>query len=287
MDYYEYEFDSRDASASNNGSYTSLDTPSFLFSHNLGQILAVKVLEAQIPYTFYTINDDNNTFTVVENTAGLIKSFTVTIPNGSYTGYSFAPVSGALMTTRSAAVGDNNTYTSTAFDGASFKLNFVKTTKINYTFSITNVPSSLAKIIGIPYDITSAPGPSGHQYIYAPNVFTVPKFIYINSLTFGADVNLYLPENSAAAPGGGTGSQIAKVPFYPGPGGTMFWQDPCPEKWFNVENLNCLYKTDFFLTIDSDKPLKLNGESFSLKLGILAKSSASVEYKKRSIRYID
>jgi hypothetical protein len=65
---------------------------------------------------------------------------------------------------------------------------------------------------------------------------------------------------------------MAKIPINCNSGEVSYWQDPDPQKWFDVENLNVLNQVDFYLSLGNttaEIPLKLNGVSFSLKLGIL------------------
>ena len=72
--------------------------------------------------------------------------------------------------------------------------------------------------------------------------------------------------------GGYAGPQMAKIPVNVGSGSVIFWQDPDPQKWFDVENLPILNQLDFYLTLGNTTtqiPLQLNGLSFSLKLGVL------------------
>jgi hypothetical protein len=65
---------------------------------------------------------------------------------------------------------------------------------------------------------------------------------------------------------------MAKIPVDVQPGGIIYWKDPDPQKWFDLENLPNLMQIDFFLTLGnttSEIPLSLNGQAFSLKMGVL------------------
>lgn len=74
---------------------------------------------------------------------------------------------------------------------------------------------------------------------------------------------------------------MAKIPVDVQPGGIIYWKDPGeiffflisdPQKWFDLENLPNLMQIDFFLTLGNtigQLPLKLNGQAFSLKMGVL------------------
>jgi hypothetical protein len=84
--------------------------------------------------------------------------------------------------------------------------------------------------------------------------------------------DLYVPLGADTQTRGNSGPQMAKIPINVQPGGTIFWQDPTPQMFFDLENLNSLTEIDFFLTLGNNTatgPLLLNGQSFSLKIGIL------------------
>ncbi len=62
---------------------------------------------------------------------------------------------------------------------------------------------------------------------------------------------------------------MAKIPVNVQPNGIIYWTDPCPDSWFDMENLFNLASIDFYLTLGNNaNVVKLNGLSFSLKLGI-------------------
>ena len=65
-DYNEFEIDSFDATQAFNGTYTIPNWPRILFGKPLDNVVAVKVLEATIPFKYYVINSTNNTFTLEE-----------------------------------------------------------------------------------------------------------------------------------------------------------------------------------------------------------------------------
>ena len=117
-------------------------------------------------------------------------------------------------------------------------------------------------------------GPNTGNLLIAPNaaLVTGPNYLYVNSSKLGQLCNLYLPKGAFNLGGGNTGPQMAKIPVNVLPGGVIYWQDPDPQKWFDVENLQQLDQIDFYLTLGNTTtqiPLQLNGLSFSLKLGVL------------------
>jgi hypothetical protein len=107
---------------------------------------------------------------------------------------------------------------------------------------------------------------------------TGPNYVYLNSRKLGALVDLYLPSGASNIGAGNTGAQIAKIPVSVQPGGTIFWQDPDPMKYFDFENLINLSDLDLYLTLGNSSnqvPLQLNGLSFSVKIGVLVNKQVS------------
>ena len=65
--------------------YGSTDRAQVFASQSLQDVVAVSVLECQIPYTFYSINAANNVLAVLKISGGVPSGFTVSIPQGNYT----------------------------------------------------------------------------------------------------------------------------------------------------------------------------------------------------------
>ena len=86
LKYYEFELDSLDNSGGYSAGSSPLDWPIFLIGGKspLYNIAAIKIIEVQIPFTWYVINSGNNTFTMTEITGGT-SSALVTLPVGNYT----------------------------------------------------------------------------------------------------------------------------------------------------------------------------------------------------------
>lgn len=82
--YYEFELDSLDADSPSDASYTQVNWPLFKIGGKrpLANIAAIKILEVQIPFTFYVIESYNNSFFLLE-TGHPIQG--VTLPIGNYT----------------------------------------------------------------------------------------------------------------------------------------------------------------------------------------------------------
>ena len=57
----------------------------------------------------------------------------------------------------------------------------------------------------------------------------------------------------------------------------IYWSDPTPDMWFDMENLTNFADIDFYCAlgnVSAQSPLQFNGASFSIKLGILKNKRA-------------
>jgi hypothetical protein len=289
--------DSLDTTTSNAAGAAATDWPVFLLGGKmpLSNIAAVKIIEAQIPFSWYVFNDQNTSQNAngtqwTLNETGGASNLYPKIAVGNYAGGS--PLAAALQTALN-AVSSNYTV---AYDSQSQKLTFSTTkagvTAFTFTFGApTNSGNFNPRLyIGFPGGVTSSTGTS----LVSPNAVLVsgPNYLYVNSTKFGQLINLYLPQGAFNLGGGNAGPQMAKIPVNASSGETIFWQDPDPQKWFDLEGLTVLNQIDFFLTLGNTTtqiPLRLNGLGFSLKLGVLANetmhyTTSSVERLFKRIR---
>jgi len=277
--YFEFELDSLDNSGSYVGGVSALDWPIFYIGGKtpLENVAAIKIVEVQIPFTWYTVNTNNNTFLFNDS---FRSNFIITIPVGNYTGSSLATLVAALITTASNNAGSTFTYNGT--------IN-ATTGKITFTDGTTSTVNSWNMTFGVPLDngstsprlllgfnagvVLSTVSGTGPNTIAAPNVALVtgPNYVYINSAKVGQLCNLYLPKGATSLGNGNAGPQMAKVPVNCQPGGVIFWQDPDNTKYFDLESLPQLSELDFYLTLGNtgNAPLQLNGGNFSMKIAIL------------------
>lgn len=264
-EYNEFEIDSFDALQSNNTDYAITDWPRVYFGKPLDNIVAVKVLEATIPFTFYTINSTNNTFTLNE-TAPVVTG-TVTITPGTY--YNINELATALQTALESLAGSGKTYTVTYDDNT---LKFTITVSSG-TFTITPGSSQIAYILGLTPTGANA---STATILVTPNVARRlgQPYLYLNSRSLGAAINLFLNGDGIinASGTGADGPQICMIPINAEFGENITYTDPDPQKWFYLGTQNMQGTLDFYLThgtANERTPLAMNGAGFSLKLGLL------------------
>jgi len=285
FEYFEFSLDSLDASYSNQAGTASTDWPVFEVAGKgpLKDIVAVKILDAQIPFSWYVINSVNRSF-LMRVDAGV--DFTVTLTVGNYTAASMAV---ELQTAINAAAG-GTTLNVTYVTGRQ-KFLFTKTggPGTNYTFTF-GAPEGIPGVqpnsgntnprlwIGFtPGSTTSVAG-----VMESPNCVLVsgPGYLYVNSTRIGSDVDMYLPQGAFNLGGGKAGPFMAKIAIDTNPGGMVTWVDSDPQKWFKFDQLQSLNNFDFFLSLGnttSEFPLKLNGLGFSLKLGVLKLQRMSLD----------
>lgn len=278
-EYKEFSLDSLDADGSFVTSAASTDWPRFSVAADgpLENVAAMKILEAEISFSWDVFNSVNNTFTITESVGG---TKTITIPVGNYT-------SSAMVTALNAAfitAGTTASYTVT-YVGLRNRLVFTSSTDNSFYFSFGagfNIPGVQPNsgnrnprlFIGFPPGDTYSTSVGGVQVITSPNALLLsgPNYLYLNSTKLGPDLDVYLPTGAFNLGGGKCGPQIAKIPINTNQNGMITWRDPDPQKWFKFRQLQSLSNFDFYLTLGnttSETPLKLNGLGFSLKLGIL------------------
>lgn len=283
--YYELVLDSLDngtgdgTQMSNNINYSPLDWPLFFIQGKkpFTKIAAIKVIEVQFPFSYYVFNSKNNTFILTETTNPT--PVTVTLPIGNYTAPQMATILGNSLTAVSPG---GHTYF-VVYDSVTQKFTFYNGAAVNDPFSFTfGLPTNSGNTnprlwIGFPGGVTSSQGinplPYGN-YLTSPNVVNVtgPNYVYLNSTKLGPAVDMYLPKGAFNLGGGNAGPQIAKIPVNVQPGGVCYWQDPDPQKYWNLQDQQNLLSADFYFTLGnttSQIPLQFNGGNFSIKIGML------------------
>jgi hypothetical protein len=283
--YTEFEFDSLQAQNSLNNQYYTTDWPLFLLGKPLGNIAAIKVIQAEIPFSWYVFNTSNNTFYLTESTGGGAQL--VTIPVGNYavsgaTGVGTVNITAALATALNSASANTYTYTVT-YQPLTQTLSITKTGSGTFTLTFgTNLNDPGYTNPRLMLGFSGGTNTSTGNTLNAPSVIqlTGPNYLYINSVTLGATVKLYLPANYASgALLAADGPPMCKVPVNVQPGGIIYWTDPDPTKYFDVENQSNLAQVDFYCSLgDNPAILDFNGNSFSLKLAILTNESQHNDY---------
>lgn len=283
-EYTELSLDSLDASYAYNDVHSPTDWPFFFVAGKgpIERVVAFKIIEVQIPITWYTFNNINNSFILTEMS---MPPATVTLPIGNFNAIQMAPL---LATALSAASPNFLTYTVT-YDATIGKFTIYNNAASSVPFTLTfgagyNIPGVQPNSgnknprlwLGFPPGDTSSTPYGTGDYMIAPNYNMVggPGYVYLNSQTIGSAFDLYLPEGAFNLGGGKAGPQCAKIPVTANSDGWIEWQDPDPQKYFVCPEGAPLHAMDFYLTLGnttSQNPLQLNGQPFNLKIAILTK----------------
>jgi len=291
MDYIEYEIDSTYIEVSDSA-LSPKDNPVLDVGRTLTNIVAAKIVECNIPFSYYPITDRPNLYDAQpENRITVFFAGNnpfITIPPGFYTGPTLASTIQALLQTLVVGVYALNFVAPATATCTYSSLTGKFTIQINqgvgvgptavsllFAFTTTTVLHPLARLLGFNSNTVDAvvTGLDTTFTWAAPNVSSVtgPNNLYINSRILGNICKAYLPEGLLVQ--GENSPQMAMVPVNVNPGGIIWWQDPAPNELFDTRNLFSLQRLDFYITAGADpRPLLFNGLGFQLKLILYIKN---------------
>ena len=273
-DYIEVSLDSEDFSGTNTGTFTPQNWPLFEIggARTLVDVVGLKIISAEIPFSYYIVNTLNNVFTF---TGDVTVATPITITPGNYNS---SQMTTELKTQLDAIAGNADVFTVT-YSTSTNRFTIVSDGATNASFTLTfgtlgdSTNTDLHWFLGF----NSGDNASTGTTLVTPNVINLsgPNYLYINSQKWGQLTNFLLPQGAENLGGGNRGPQTAKVPVNVGPGEIIFYDDPDPEYWFNVGFIDTLQAIDFYLTLGNFKEvIDLQGLSFCLKLGVLKKKAA-------------
>ncbi len=298
LSYNELVLDSTTCLNSFQSTSSSSDWPLFNIDQ-IPDVAAIKVLEVQLPFSFYVITELNNTFYLRENGETNTAWSKVIMQTGNYT-IDLLKIS--LQDSLISASLNGKSYTvdysqdvmklkiTSSSSSNSFSLSMKSTTLPELVYdSVISTETRRAKGFGFnPYRTSTTqeinnPGlwfgfessatytstTGANPFLVSPNVFNVsgPDYVYVCSRSLGPFFKLYLPDQQG---GGSDGPQIAKIPVLVNTGDIIFWQDPDPQKYFACTTLANSF--DIYCSLGANSefvPLEFNGLGFSIKLGIL------------------
>ena len=233
--------------------------PKFYWTYKAPRIMAIKIISAEIPNVWDVINTNNNTLVYTYNGVAT----TITIATGTFTG---AQIATALQTAISAVTaGFTVTYDSTLL-----KFTFTQTVAaLPWTVSFPTI-NSLYSIVG--FLAGSSQGGTGAGTSTISSIVAQvngPNYLYLNSRTFGPQVNFNLTEDAV---GGNGGPQICRIPINAARNAVVLYVNPNAQDFFDcfAESVN---QFDLYLTLGPDQtqtPLDMKGVSWSVKFGFLS-----------------
>lgn len=272
-DYYELSLDSQDATNSNSTVTSSLNWPVFDIgggTQSLSNVVGLKVISAEIPFTYYVFNTLNNSFKLFEIGGAIGTSTTITIPVGNYTTNTLSAALGLAM---SAANSPNAcTYTIT-YSNLLNKLVFTNTpaggvTSFKLQFLTAEDNTSCFQFLGLKGGDNFSTGLT----LTTPNsiLLSGPNYAFINSRKYGQLTNNILPTGARNLGGGTRGPQLASVPITGGPGDIIAFDDKNPHMFFSIGTSNQFQEIDLYITIGNySQVVDFNGIGFSVKLGLI------------------
>lgn len=224
LGYTELSLDSLDASNTKGAGVSKSDWPEFRLN-TLSNVAGIKIIEAQIPFSFYVINGGNNTFLLSESSSGNDPQL-VALPIGNYDYTTISEALGAALTTASLGLA-SSTYTVDYLQNTQ-KLLITKSGTGTFTlaFGENGDPGNTNPRLWLGFNDGAIT--SGALTMTAPNVLQItgPNYLYINSDAIGTLCGMFLPKGATNLAQNGIGPQLAKIPITVGPGGVIFWQDP-------------------------------------------------------------
>lgn len=267
LKYNEWLMDSNERSAG------SLDHPEYVFPNDFHEVVGFKVLEAQIPFTYYTVDTTNNSFTLLENN---LVPHTVTLNVGNYqTPSMITELSRALN-----AAGGAGSY-AVSYNPTTLKFTVTNNGSGNpfiLRFSDTSGATNPRLLLGFNGgDNLSTSGAGG--FLVAPNVGNLagPDYIFLCSNRLGILNNESLRRGDLNQ----SGPVIARIPVDVNAGGVIAYTDPDPHKYYEID-ANVLAEADLYIAMNlasaqSLKPLSLNGLGFSVKIAFITVDTLGVK----------
>lgn len=239
-------------------------------------VLAISCLEAQIPFTFYPINSNNNIMRMRERTTSAIPGSndaytTVTITPGYYNSSTI----GLALTTAFSNAGLTGTY-SVSYNSLTGKITIASS---NRYFDILFTNEFSAKLCTVPlgFDPYTQANVINVQTITPPHVIQLggPTWVLLRgTLGIGSGDTFVTCDDGTSR---NMGNIIATIPVNCQQGGTITWSNPAPRGGFFKSAAETIKFGTFWLTSgDDDYPLDLNGQPFQLKLGFLTRTETVV-----------
>jgi hypothetical protein len=239
--------------------------PKFYWTTKSPDIIAFKVVSAEIPNVFDTVSTGSNTFRVT--VAGVPTTFT--IPPAIYTGTTLA----TALTTLLAAYPITVTYNT-----VTLRLDFVYALANPWSIFFADRNTAYSVLGFLPGSTTSLAGAGTISSTIIPNV-TGPYYLYLNSRSMGPLINFNLCDGSPDSVGT---PQVARVPINVQKGSVIFYTDPTPDRFFDFFAGPKFEVFDLYWTAGSDqeqRPLDMQGVPWSVKFGFLAYRQATSDLR--------
>ena len=226
------------------------------------EYMLVSVNSAQIPFSFYNVNDNNNQITGDDGA-----SFTATLTNGNY---NITQLLAEIKTKVNSQTGTHD-ITAASYDSKTNKVTI--TTAGNVSFSWKTGTKTVGKLIGFITDSASAT--TSHTSDAQVNTGG-EEAVYIRSSLHSI--------NSYESRTGGASDILAKVPnmvsFY----GIIHYQPPVNVWKCQLQRGQTLSNFSLSLTDSEHKVLDINGMNFEVSLLVEFRKAMEKEYVETKVR---
>ena len=237
-----------------------VNLPSHLVACQPNQRLRMVLNDLVLPYTWFNVQDTNNTFEVMEN--GPNSGFTVTLTNGSYNALQLRDHLKTVLTLRSMQSGGGYQF-DVSFNEIDSKFTFTITNPYSGTNTITCSNNS-HKLLGFKKGATNTF--SGATLISTHSIST----IYTDALLLHSDL---LNTNVDKAAGVGDSFHLsnvfAKIPISTSPFNNIIFENQNDDYLINIPDQRLSQLRFWFSTIDHEA-ITLNDDfSFTLKIEVM------------------
>jgi hypothetical protein len=263
LQYIEFLVDSTKSSGSSRHVESALDSPFFSFTQKTFLCAGIKILSAEVPFSYYVIDNTNNALAM--NTS------LVEIPVGTYNADTLATV---IKTAAEAVTGGtwtitwDNVYLKYSF---SWTDGFINYCTLDFIFADKPYYKELKDILGFTQDSYATTGTITSDKVASP---MGPTYLYINSRRIGRGIDALLPaaEDGSAPPV----DQLCRIPINVNYSDIIFFQDEANTTYFDFAEGTSFNGFDLYCTLGtSDKVLRFNGLGFSVRIGLYVYRDAS------------
>lgn len=239
----------------------------------LKAVTQVTCIEANIPFTYYTITAANNTFFLTEYASstpgggGTVR--TVTVPPGNYTPSDIINTLPGYIT----AAGATGSAYSVTFSRVVNKLTLLSGTK--YFDLAFNTTAPIAVVLGFTTTSTYA----NVQSVQAPNAVALggSDTLVLRSNIAPTSSSMMIGNPASSANVGG--NILAFIPILTTPGNYTHWVNFAADSGFiDIGEADMGTAEFWFTTTSSTAPIDFNGSFFSLKVGIRCRSTSRTSF---------
>ena len=270
MDNFEYNEINIDSWVGDEG---TTNHPIFNLQPLIADCIGIRIVSAQVPFSWYVINNDNNTMTLTDNISAGPTNTIITLPIGNYNAHTIAD---ALTIELTKSVFANYTV---VYDSILQKLKITsnKSEAWYLTFPSTLFQQSLMTYIGgsdIQVNNTAAGG-TGILILPFTVQITGPNYLLLNS-NLGSRIRRNTRTNGYST---WDPPVLAKIPITCNPGEIIFYNDPQQGNYYFEITDSSIQSIDFYFTLgpfETPSEVDFNGQAFSLVLGVLTSKTSII-----------